>query len=208
MALARDNSSIAGVGGSGTFTIGGSANIALAFVSQFGNTTAPSITLGGQSMTLIGASGQQNSLEVWAFYLINPPTGSQSYSTTFGGGANSAAVITYSGAKSSGQPDANTRTTFANNQHPNPSVTTISDNDWVVLGWYTDGTFSSLTNATQQGSITNGFGLADSNGPITPPGSDTQTINLTGTNNTAVCQIAIAPTPPVGGGDTGYAYFM
>lgn len=202
--LAFDAAVNIGVVGTGGLTVSSAGNrLLVAYVTQFGNVTQPSVSYQGNSMTYAGSSGQTNNLCVFGFYLIAPPTGAGTFACTFGGGANSICLASYTDALQSGQPDATKATTVASNQNPAGTINNANNGNWDTIGWYTDNTVSSFTNATGRGAGTNGAGVADSNTGV-GAGNYIQTINLAGAGNTAIFQMAVAGVPTSSGLMTRY----
>ena len=192
MALSFDSGTTVGTAGTAAITIAGGNEILVGFATQYNNVTKPTLTFAGTAMTYIGSALQTNALTIFSYYLLNPPTGLGTLSTTFGGGANSVSIGAYVQAAQSGQPDASNSLFAATTQNPTGTITTVTNNDWIVLGWYTDNTESSLTNAILRSIIVNGAGFGDSNSNVAI-GANTQTINLSTAGNTVLAQVAIAP---------------
>ncbi len=144
-------------------------------------------------------SGLNQQWDLW--YLINPATGSNNVVIS---AANSAVIngiaISYTGAKQSGVPDAgpvtNILSTGANNTN---TVTSIADNCWhLVVGGDSNGASTAGTNATLRGKAGSGDCIAyDNNGAITPAGSHSETINMSGS---ASITIGITFAPFTSGG--------
>lgn len=207
MALARDSTgSIAnqtGSTGSQSFT-----NTAGNIFLFFGQTayssllTFSSITYGGKSLTkLDGVNGVGGrNLEVW--YLNNPPLGTNTLSITMSGIPDTfwnAGWVTYSGAWFSA-PTIFGHNSSGSTTSLSKSLTTITDNSWIVSG-FTNGANAVPTpgaNTNIQLSVYNRTSsyelyVADSNGPLTPPGSFSNGYTWTGSFIGEIVCVIIAP---------------
>jgi hypothetical protein len=188
MALAYDTSTNSGAfanQGSLSWSHACSGSNRILVVGVSGAAADPSATYNGVSMTKL-ASHVQAAQGAWnaLFYLINPASGSNTVSITWGGsGSPSAgAAVSLTGAKQSGQPDAS-GTQYATG-NPSKAVTSVADHCWFVdfagCNFFSSGqAFSSPTPGTQRQNVHNdvaGFGNAlgmQTYGPVSPPASTT-----------------------------------
>jgi hypothetical protein len=129
------------------------------------------------------------------YYLIAPDTGahtvavtlSESVSRVLGG------VVSYTGAKQSGQPDAHNGAS-GSDATPTVSVTTITDNCWVFDAVMVYGTLT--CGNTERWNIFGAgysYGGADTNGPKTPAGAQTMSWTLAGANSWVISAASFAP---------------
>ncbi len=134
------------------------------------------------------------------YYLLAPATGSSlTVSVSLGGTVFRAfgGVVSYSGAKQSGQPDANNGAASAAGGTPTVNVTTVVDNCWVFAVAIINGYFGSSDNYSRwlvAGQF--GYGGADTNGPVHPAG--TQTMSWSGCNGGywAISAASFSVAPP------------
>lgn len=96
--------------------------------------TITAASYGGYPMTQItsGVTSTNDKITLW--FLLSPPTGSNTVSVTFGGTAPNCngAAISYTGVRQVLQPDASNSATAQLSANPSISVTTVKDNCWVV----------------------------------------------------------------------------
>lgn len=154
-----------------------------------------SVTYNGVSATKIDE--QQNGVgdgDTYLYYLIAPATGLNTLSVTRTNTANDMIIYaaSYTGAKQSGQPDASSK--GASTGTASQAVTSIADNCWAVLCWYSRGDTSSAgsgttlrTNATNQG------GMFDNNTAKTPAGSITLNVTQGGAESNSRVMASFAP---------------
>lgn len=159
------------------------------------------ITYNGVALTQIGVS-IQNTRYIGFYYLLNPASGSNTVTLT---GSSSAVIEAYSGSytgvNQSGQPDANT----SNNNGQLPvtggssltvTVTTVADNDWLIMNAFSfqDG-ISAGANTFNRSGVNNG--IYDSNGAKTPPGSFSLAVTTAGVTNVSEIMAAFSPAGAV-----------
>lgn len=145
-----------------------------------------SVTYNGVAMTLAdkqvgGATGGDRN--TYLYYLIGPATGSHTVTINCSGShLLQGGSASYTGAKTSGQPDAHTINAEINPvfQTLTTSLTTSADNCWTILveNCYDGGTPPVAgTNSTRRtfDATNGGWGLFDSNGAIHPAGSFSMT---------------------------------
>lgn len=163
--------------------------------------TAMSATYNSVSMTFQFAVRfgliQSNWLQV--FTLMSPATGANTLAFTGANKVFNATVASYSGVSTSGQPEAtSTISSTIDTQTQANSVTTVTNNAWVIGGWGANAQPTAYTNATARASNTFPY-LADSNAALTPAGSKSMTADIGGgTTPWAMMQIAIAPAAAAG----------
>lgn len=203
MAIAFDASS-SGFTNSGTsvtfaHTCTGSDRILFVGVMASSARTISSVTYNGVAMTNINrsAGGQPCAL----YYLIAPATGSNNVVVTIDSTSFCyCAALSYTGAKQSGQPDAN-NTNQATTSSLATSVTSVADNCWAVLVARndTDGNTSAGTGSTIR--VGSGSGLIqmyDTNGPKTPAGSISMTVTNVVSYDTTTAMASFSPSVAAG----------
>lgn len=141
------------------------------------------ITYNGVAMTQVGTQSSAGAgTRLYSYVLANPATGAHNVSCTWSGtDSPQFRVASYTGCKQTGIPDASL--TFDDEADANgdtESVTSIADNCWHICGWgnsscstWNAGSGSTLRQASSC------IGLFDSNGPKTPAGSYSMSVNLT-----------------------------
>ena len=206
MAIARDATSGAALGTSpnaGNHTCSGSDRILI--VGTKGSTTyASGVTYNGVAMTRItdvtSGVGEYN-LSLW--YLIAPASGTNSISATVSSGTVGWTAVSYTDISQTGNPDATNSGTAASGTSHTVSVTTLTDNSWVV-GYFSSAaaTLAASTGITFVVAQANNVALGDSNGPKTPAGSYSMTV----TSGSGTFAGIVAALKPVGGGGGGTSY--
>lgn len=146
------------------------------------------VTYNGVSMTLLATVG----IGVTKFfYLSNPASGTNTISVSGSSSGQQGCAVSYTGVDPTGNPsvtsltDSGAATTTITN-----SINTTVDNSWVIgMGEYENINLVSLvasTGATQRVNLASDFGtgyaigIFDSNGPKTPAGSYSMTLNVSG----------------------------
>jgi hypothetical protein len=126
------------------------------------------------------------------YYLIAPATGSNTVAVTYAylnttgvGGA-----VSYTGAKQSGQPDANNGAT-ASTGDPSVSVTTVANNCWVFS--CVSSVYALTCDNTQRWNVANGKAGSDTNGPKTPAGAKTMSWIHSTSGEWAISAASFAP---------------
>ena len=212
MAIAYD-SSAQGVTSSGntlTFshTCSGSNRILFVFADSVdGSKTISGVTYAGVSMTSIYNVGyNSNARQIGLFYLIAPSTGANNVVITISG--NTAFQIegcsaSYTGAKQSGQPDANTDSLATGNVATRTvSVTTVANNCWLVGGAINvANTSAANTTIRQYNNNDDADAIFDTNAAQTPAGNSySLAVNaIGGSNNVPMLMCSFAPALPVNG---------
>lgn len=186
MAIAYDSASNGSGGSSYSFshTCSGSNRLLLVTTTTGASSGTTSVTYNGVSMTK-QTSRDGGYHEIW--YLFNPDSGTNTIQVNTAGSNGQAVATSYSGVSSTGNPEA---TNGANSGSAtttiNQSVTTLTDNAWVVASCdYNTASNSqnASTGATQRsviaGTASNGYsiGLYDNGAAKTPTGSVSMTVN-------------------------------
>jgi hypothetical protein len=157
-------------------------------------TPPTSITYNGVAMSflLTQKTGTQSNW-IHVYILASPATGAKTLAITYGNNLG-AIALSYSGVKTTGQPEVTTQEGVdpANGVSQN-SITTISDNSWAIALWGANASPVSLSNITRRASNANAPYAGDSNSAITPAGSFTQNESTGGQDHVAFVQLAIAP---------------
>ncbi len=177
---------------SSTFTAvsGAETNeILVTTVFAFTTTHCTALTYGGQAMTNIDKSTWDGSFIVETWYLLNPPTGSNSLSATTCSGT-SFNSRSYKGAAQFSQPDSHIIST-GNSNAPSGTINIISSGAWTTIdGESASGhSFTSLVNWTARGTCTDPC-QGDSNG-TSGPGNFTQSASFSGTDQWYLAQVGI-----------------
>lgn len=215
MAIARDANSPA-TGNASTTSISwnhtctGSNLILVVYAYAENNATITGITYNSVPMTQAAMAGPTSSRRVYAFYLINPATGTHSVAVTASGTcALNGWSASYTGAKQTGQPDATNSASHSSSTSESISVTTVANNSWIV-GVFADdnggthsatGSWSKL--AQGAGGFTNaggwnGLSVYDTNGNVTPAGATTVGASSTAAAaDTFIVGVSIAPAVAV-----------
>lgn len=137
-------------------------------------------TVNGLSMTAVSQLpvADQNTEWISGFYYLNPPTGSQTVVVSGGGGVALDTGFEWSAYDGLGAIDSSSLTNQATTAALALTTTVVSGNSWVIGGYGSQTTSSSITNGSERISATpnNAAGIVDSNGPV-PSGSYTITVN-------------------------------
>lgn len=157
------------------------------------------ITYGGVAMTKLGSS-LQNTRFTGYYYLLNPSLGANNVVLT---GSTSDVIEAYSasytGVNQTGNPEASTSNNnglvnVAGGASLTSSVTTLSDNAWLIMSaWSFQDGISAGANTTSFNGTNSGF--YDSNGAKSPPGSFSLAVTAAG--STRVSEILAAFSPSV-----------
>lgn len=124
------------------------------------------------------------------FYLIAPSTGANNVVVTMSGSTAQRLVAvscSYTGAAQSGQPDAQA-SVLENDSVTSKTVTmtTVANNCWMFGGIDSGGTLSAGANTTMRiqatGQVDDAVWCYDTNGPQTPSGSKSMTVNISPAN--------------------------
>lgn len=170
-------------------------------VGKAGTDTISGVTYNGVAMTKIATAQVATRRYSTLWYLINPASGSNNVVIS----SSETNVIeglaaSYTGAKQSGQPDAQNTNTAVSSSSIAVSVTSVADNCWhmMFVGNTSGGSTSSAGSGTTQrvtgSTFFVGNAMLDSNGPKTPAGSYTLNNNQTdGTSELAAVAVSFAP---------------
>ena len=160
------------------------------------------VSYGGSSTTLVGKI-TTGGLTRYLFVQTSPATGANNVVITSTAGYLAGGAVSYSGASTSGQPD-NSATNSVTNGGPTvtTTLTTVADNCWTVI--YFGSSASTLTAGTGTTKRTaDDFGhdgLFDSNAAITPAGSSSLVVTMSGFDTANAIMASFAP--PAAAGDT------
>ncbi len=114
------------------------------------------------------------------FMLVNPAAGTNNVVvSTSGSSFIQALCASYSGARTTSQPDnttTNNDTTSAD--HLTTALTPVSDNSWMLMVAKSDQSYIGATNCIER-QATDNFSIFDTNGPVTPPVSTSLTFTMT-----------------------------
>jgi hypothetical protein len=197
MAIAYDAESVALKAPSGTgpltfaHTCTGSDLILFCGCFATAGDVVTGITYNSVAMTLIGkvANGSE---QAYLYYLINPTTGANNISVSWSGSTILRAHgVSYTGAKQSGVPDANSTATGTGTSLAS-SVTTVADNCWVIAMYRAAGDITAGSGTTLRGTSTTS-NILDSNGAVTPAGSKTINANSSISGGMAAVIASFAP---------------
>jgi hypothetical protein len=141
------------------------------------------VTFNGVAMTLatknvLGAAGER---DLYIYYLVNPPTGAQNVVVSASGTTTLAGfACSYTGVRQGGHPDA-----IATNSGSGPlasTITTVANNSWVFLigGAGITQPLTAVTNCVARGSTTNRTNVFDTDGPVSPAGLYSLTVDANG----------------------------
>lgn len=140
--------------------------------------TISGITYAGVSMTQITSipnDGVSANETAYLFGLANPTNGANNVVITGSGNATIASCASsYTGAQQTNSAEAS-NTATGNSGTATVSVTTITDNDWLVNFFRAQFSGTAGSNTTIR-SAASSFNMTDSNGVQTPPGSFSQTV--------------------------------
>lgn len=184
-------------------TVGSGSNRALVVaVTGASSDLVTSATFNGVAMTLVNkTTPMDGSRYLYAFYLAAPASGAHNIVVSASGTSDFilAAAASYTGVSQSGQPEVN---------HPNEGLTnvltTLTNNAWTVLAAKNEaGNAVAGSGSTKRGG--DGFGgditcVFDSNGPVTPAGSNSMAFGPSGAFNSSSIMLSLAPA--VGGGSS------
>lgn len=195
-------------GTSWSHTCSGTNRLLLVWITSgnYQNNTDPStVTYNGVAMTQIAKLNwlSNSSRCVWLYALKNPAVGANNVVVSFGGSQMMCGCsASYNGCNQTTNPEAvATSTNGGNNtQSLALSITTLTDNAWIVGGaWWFGGQNYSVsagggTIRTQYTGETNDPAMYDSNGVVTPAGAKSLTINVTSSSNQVqMINVSIAP---------------
>jgi hypothetical protein len=155
------------------------------------------VTYNAVSLTQTGGSTTLGSDGVKYWQQVNPTTGSNNFVISLSSSRRlEFNVVSFTGVKQTGQPDAQAQTSGTSTTATN-SVTTVADNSVVACFTHGNGTSGSVTggtNATLGSQVTDRCGNGYS-GLKTPAGSISQTLNWGGSGQWSFGQVSFAPAP-------------
>jgi hypothetical protein len=157
-------------------------------------------TYNGVAMTLISKSDIGSSRFCYLYYLGNPASGSNTIQVTASSSSHvEIDAASYRGVSQTSQPEAFQVTTGSPAATTmNSSVTTVTDNSWVIgIALGMAGTITAGANTVVRTSNLLGA-IIDSAAPVTPAGARTLTHNMPSSNGMGAILLALAPS--VGGG--------
>lgn len=134
------------------------------------------VTYGGVALTRItnGYVAQPTGNAVYFYYLLGPPTGTQTLAISISGGSNRTIVgvpAFYSGVKQSGQPDAGGSALGQSGiSSISRTITTVANNAWVLAYAMNDTTTLLPNTGSTQRILSDSRGWFDA-GPVSPAGN-------------------------------------
>lgn len=196
MAIAYDTSTDGGHGTGATLTFShtctGNKRILFVAAGALGNLATA--TYGGVAMTQIDTESA-GSIQTTFFYLKNPASGANNVIVSAAGGSISAVSASYTLALQTGGMDISGGTFGNPASSISQSLTTVTDNTWLVAGGCAAaGGVVAGSNTTVRINSGNTFGMyiCDSNAARTPPGSFTIAITCT-SEKVSMSAAAFAP---------------
>jgi len=176
-------------------TCTGSSLVLFAEVAtNFPQNSVMSVTYAGNTMSSVNAKVSTATTNIELFSLLNPPTGANNIvirTSDAGANAKYAVSTSYSGVNNI---NAVSSIRTASSSILSQSITTVTDNSWIVWAWGTFPRQSDGANTTFRASDPNfGGAISDTGGAITPAGSTTMTTYLVGNSVSVGIQAAIAP---------------
>lgn len=156
------------------------------------------VSYGGSSATRSDARGGGNRW-LYIYHLESPPTGSHTVVLTGGNHFWTVGVAEYSGANTTGQPDAVTDNGVLATSI-STTTTTVADNSWVIS---CEGGFSANQPPTAGAGATlravegsfGAWGIFDSNAVVHPAGNYAMTVNAQGGANIVLTMISNSIKP-------------
>lgn len=157
--------------------------------------TVTGATYNGVAMTL-SRPGQLHNRYLYMFGLTAPASGTHDVVVSASGASFLQLMIaSWTGVSQTGQPEV---AVDANNSGSalTTSLTTLTNNAWTVECFGSSSGIGSTTNFTERvhDSDFNGMRVGD-NGPISPAGSATMTVDSTGTNESVMISLAPVAVP-------------
>jgi hypothetical protein len=181
-------------------TCGATANLLVFGDSHVSTTdrTVAVVTYNAAALTLV-RSDINAAYRTTIYYMVAPTTGSaKTVSVTYSGTLSHfgvGGVVSYSGAKQTGQPDAHNGANSATG-NPSVSVTTVADNSWVFS--VVSARYSSTCDNTQRWNVPLSgadfpCGGSDTNAPKTPAGAQTMSWAQSTSSYWAISAASFAP---------------
>lgn len=161
----------------------GTNRMLLACVSSTSTTTVPTVTYNGSAMTALAGSTAWffGGGKMWMFAQIAPTSGTNNIVVTFGSSTSIGLTATsYTGVNQSVTPDAVATGTSGSASTATVTLTTVANNAWMFscARGSTGATVTAGSGAFLRTSTGQTVGSLDSNAPITPAGSTSQTSNF------------------------------
>jgi hypothetical protein len=187
-----------------SYTVGSGSNrlllVAIAGDNAGGFDDITGVTYAGASMTLVAKETGGTARNAYLYSLLNPASGANNVVIN----ASHAHYILagaadYTGFTQSGQPDAFS-VSFGGSTTETATLTTVADNCWVMTMGTGLNTVPNVSNDGVTRCLDNSFQtwvFGDSNGPVHPAGSYSETVNWPSKGNLGINQI-IASFAPVG----------
>jgi hypothetical protein len=186
IAIAFDNASILSTATSTSltysFTVGSSGTNRMLFVGvRVTSTATPTVTYAGASMTLVKSATFNFGADVnYLFALVAPATGANNVVVTVGTSSGLvSSAVSYTGVFQSTTMD-NSTSNNTTGSTATVTLTTIANNCWTVA--FTGASNSSTITAGAGSTLRSNTGqvaaMFDSNGPKTPAGSTSMTVNI------------------------------
>ena len=175
-----------------------SDRILIVAAGDLGGDTVTGVTHNSVPLTFINKSTVASGDTVSLWYLVAPDTGTQNIVATRTSTTSTFKVnaVVYYGASQTGVPDSSNTNSGNGITTLTTSTTTIADNCWTVSGTLSSRVISAGAGVTIRENQ-NDNAIGDSNGAITPAGSDSHQYNLSNTSETATAMISIAPAVAV-----------
>ena len=180
--------------GSCSFNAGASNLVVVAlYRNAGGSTTSPQWN--GVAMTQQYTASLPSTNIVYVWYILGGATGTNNF--TFTGGSSDVTIASYSNVRQTSFPDASasiTPATLSGTQ--TGTITTVADNTWQILAFFSADFFgvSAGSGATLVQNSVESCALFDSNAALTPAGSKSMAVSLTGSQRASVHTFSFAPT--------------
>lgn len=187
-----------------TITPTGADRLVLAAVYAQGQSVAPTVTYGAQSMTLIASGGDGFEPWLWYYYVVPTGSGVRTVTATWLAGAGRAAlgVVAYNGVDQT-TPIGNFGSTYTDTPgtaHPT-TVTTVTGQLVADMALVAGSNITAAAGQTVRADVDDAASMAVSFGMSDKPATGTSTStgwNTTGAEDGSV--IAVAMNPAAGGG--------
>lgn len=190
-AIARDNVTVSGYVTTPTLTFSHTntaGNILwVGVVVYSGNNVITGVTYNTVAMTQTVNIAQGANGRVYLYYLVSPATGANNVVVSQSGSDQIHAIASsYTGASTTGVPDATNTASGAGTASATVNVTSVATSVWGVGVTWTNRDNSAGTNATIIGGDTSQFSMFDSNGTLTPAGSKTFAVTMSSASSWVV----------------------
>ena len=173
------------------------------FVGTFGPANADGdlengVTYANVAMTKAGTGVPTSGRYSYLWYLVNPASGANTVVVNWDSSvsAMSGTAASYTGVLQTSPVEATSSATTNTNKTATGTVTTISDNSWVVFSARNENDQTATAGAsafmrTQQ--VDGAVYFADTNGPITPAGSTNMSMSVASAVNWMATTASFAP---------------